>query len=618
MAPFPEFSNEGTLGRLAGSWAQLNDRARIEDIKPDPSCTGMLMGVSLGIGLLSTLATAFSFYWFVKMRRSFRHDLIMLLIQADLIKSVWFVIFPVYTFLRGTVPVESDSSFCQVSGFFMALALESSDVAVCLIAIHSAMYIWRPQSGLYPYRWLAYGVYVVVPLLFAGLAFLEGGYENVGYFCYLPNQTGWTRLALSWIPRHVIFAFLIILSVCIYFYIRAKITRYERKGSMAVPSHQHDCAKHSVASETTFAAYRDRICSLPATFRSSISSYYTDTNRNRSATVSNTCTYTRKWTSDILPTGPVLWHVPNFEGDITSAHPEQPAADEQGPGTETAPILCPPAATLSPTRRNLFTLTGTSSPSSSSSSTTNAEFSTYKLPALPEDIATPPLAYTASSPLTRPSSIITIPAMFPVCKKTLAFVTPATSPRPRLPNSPAYDHDPLGGLSLPCPGTTAHNRSHIRRQLRSLFVYPLVYLVIWIFPIVNQAYGYSKGTTTFSPPWLMLCSLVSLAVQGAADSFVFTAREKPWRYTPTTKRTRGDGFWIKLREGRGRNFTMGSGNGAGRTREERLVDERIARARREKERVVEERGRGGAGEGAAGKRRRHWWEGGGFDDDEHV
>jgi G protein-coupled receptor GPR1 len=36
--------------------------------------TTVLMGVSLGIGLLSTFATAFAFFWFVKMKRKFRHE----------------------------------------------------------------------------------------------------------------------------------------------------------------------------------------------------------------------------------------------------------------------------------------------------------------------------------------------------------------------------------------------------------------------------------------------------------------------------------------------------------------------------------------------------------------
>ena len=73
MTPFPGL-DEGTLGHLADSWAVLTDRAAQEDLVMNSRWIAVLMGVSFGIGLLSTLATAFTFYWFVKMRRSFRHE----------------------------------------------------------------------------------------------------------------------------------------------------------------------------------------------------------------------------------------------------------------------------------------------------------------------------------------------------------------------------------------------------------------------------------------------------------------------------------------------------------------------------------------------------------------
>lgn len=103
----------------------------------------VLVAISLGFGLLSTLATSFAFYWFVRMKRSFRHDLIMLLIVSDFIKSAWFVIFPIVVYTLG--PIASESAFCQISGFSLAVGFESSDVAVLLIALHSALYIIRPD-----------------------------------------------------------------------------------------------------------------------------------------------------------------------------------------------------------------------------------------------------------------------------------------------------------------------------------------------------------------------------------------------------------------------------------------------------------------------------------------
>lgn len=70
MAPFLDAGDGRFVTRLARSLTTLSDRR--EPIPRDR--TDMLMAVSLGVGLLSTLATSFAFYWFVKMRRSFRHE----------------------------------------------------------------------------------------------------------------------------------------------------------------------------------------------------------------------------------------------------------------------------------------------------------------------------------------------------------------------------------------------------------------------------------------------------------------------------------------------------------------------------------------------------------------
>lgn len=51
-------------------------------------------------------------------------SLIMLLIQSDMFKAFWFMVYPIVTFVNG--PVNSHSTFCQVNGFFLAVGIESS------------------------------------------------------------------------------------------------------------------------------------------------------------------------------------------------------------------------------------------------------------------------------------------------------------------------------------------------------------------------------------------------------------------------------------------------------------------------------------------------------------
>jgi G protein-coupled receptor GPR1 len=48
----------------------------------------------------------------------------MLLIQSDMFKALWFMVYPIVTFTNGPVP--SKSSFCQVNGFFLSLGIEAS------------------------------------------------------------------------------------------------------------------------------------------------------------------------------------------------------------------------------------------------------------------------------------------------------------------------------------------------------------------------------------------------------------------------------------------------------------------------------------------------------------
>jgi G protein-coupled receptor GPR1 len=51
-------------------------------------------------------------------------SLIMLLIQSDMFKALWFMVYPIVTFSSG--PVQSNSNFCQVNGFFLAWGIEAS------------------------------------------------------------------------------------------------------------------------------------------------------------------------------------------------------------------------------------------------------------------------------------------------------------------------------------------------------------------------------------------------------------------------------------------------------------------------------------------------------------
>ncbi|KAL9631619.1 MAG: hypothetical protein Q9164_005783 [Protoblastenia rupestris] len=86
----------------------------------------------------------------------------------------------------------------------------------------------------------------------------------------------------------------------------------------------------------------------------------------------------------------------------------------------------------------------------------------------------------------------------------------------------------VDGENTPSPNATLHRRHKaIRKQLRYMFVYPLVYLLMWIPPFANHCFGYSK---TLPPFALNMVALACLTLQCAADCLVFNMREKPWRH----------------------------------------------------------------------------------------
>jgi G protein-coupled receptor GPR1 len=117
------------------------------------------------------------------------------------------------------------------------------DYSVLVIAIHSALQVFRPSAtaagdGLYPYRYHVYVGALLVPAFMAGMAFINPrwGYMSQGGFCTLPLRPFWYRLALAWIPRYIVAVIVLGLAVAIYTHVGFEFRTFSEIGQKVKPS----------------------------------------------------------------------------------------------------------------------------------------------------------------------------------------------------------------------------------------------------------------------------------------------------------------------------------------------------------------------------------------------
>ncbi|KAJ6259340.1 hypothetical protein Dda_6240 [Drechslerella dactyloides] len=415
--------------------------------------------IALVSSSITLIASAIVLHWFVRMRRNFRRQLIMILILCDSWKSLWSFIFPAVALSNTTVASASD--FCQASGFFFAFGIESADFCILFIAIHAATSIFFPQTGslgkagLYPYRYAVYATLVFLPLLMASLAFSnsQSAYVAQTTWCYLPVRPFWYRLALAWIPRYIIMLSITGLYLAIYIYVKV-----------------------------TFRAYRAR-------FRTS--EFDTDATQASQLRTARHHSIGGSRRGSTLSVFGATFKVPGLartekfreEGvglDTVAARIRRLSEIEEDGRDETEGQITDPEK-------------GINSPHDDPSHNieTNAEDT------------------TEASSSTRDTN--TADSNLQASKKATA---------PQLPNtgSPTATNEDL-----------RKRQYAIQRQLRFLFIYPCVYVLIWLIPFINHALQYYERFA-LRPPFPLVCiSAFAVPIQGAVDCLLFSLREKPWR-----------------------------------------------------------------------------------------
>lgn len=187
--------------------------------------------LSVVASCVSIVAGLMAFYLYLSMREKvFRHHLILLLLSFDFGKALVLLWYPARVLL---VPSAYDNvNFCEVVGFFTSTFIEAADVAVLALAIHTALLIYKKDSGkeggLYQYRYYFYTINFVLPLVMASLAFTDRGkrtYSPLTTWCYLPIKPFWYRLVLSWIPRYIILTSILAIYLSIYIYVKLEYNK---------------------------------------------------------------------------------------------------------------------------------------------------------------------------------------------------------------------------------------------------------------------------------------------------------------------------------------------------------------------------------------------------------
>ncbi|KAK5085934.1 G protein-coupled receptor gpr1 [Lithohypha guttulata] len=458
----------------------------------DPNRTSLTREQNRGIliaGLtcacFSVLATLITLRWFILMKRAFRHKLVMFLILSDTFKAFWYFIFPVVVFSQG--PVQNSSGFCQASGFFLALGIEASDYAILMIALHSLIYIFNPPAssgdngGLYRYRKYIYPCWVVFPVLAASLAFVnnDNGYTTAGTFCYLPRRPFWYRLALSWIPRYCIITLIFTMYLAVYIYVALKFRSFNylhedsSNFSSGSPSRRSSISDDNIAPD-------EHISSEDAQART----------RFGRPVFSRSASYNQQ--PNQMPRELDPWEQVSF---ITSKGLRTNDGSQAGIETSDFPMRSQKhsisAGTTSPQTTSQY-LPGQSSPPQGQEEPP----SSARMSQLSGETRTVPAHYSMNQ----------VPPMTPK-----AFQS-ASQPKPQ---------DPLQST-----------RKAIRKQLRYLFIYPAVYVLMWLFPFVSHCLLYNDYYVQNPIYWLTVAQTCSVSLQAGVDCVIFSWREKPWRRIP--------------------------------------------------------------------------------------
>jgi G protein-coupled receptor GPR1 len=463
----------------------------------------------------------------------------MILLSSDLFRALWYLIHPSIVLARGTV--QSGSKYCQASGFLLALSTEASgmmtmhlskslitefrgiDFAILVIAIHVALFIFRPpktigQGGIYNYRYVVYGLWIIFPVLAASLAFVNSTstYITTGTFCYLPSRPFWYRLALAWIPRYIILITICLIYITIFIYVRVKFRGFSALGGSTMEHYSSKIGSSKDGPDDTMQTRR----------RNSITPPLPKLERHGLIPGSE------DGQSVTSPKTPRKQSVGTLYGDPESSR--KASIGDYGLGSEAPRKFSAGKSSLSPESHRKV--------SSGQNALDIDRPGTHSGVCTLSSPQKPKYSQSRISSESAKGSLRGFLVVGGESVKQSSFIGDVLEPNLRVKLPPLREVSPQASFRDSMEAT----RTAIRRQLRFLFIYPLVYLLLWTLPFVAHCLSYSDHFVMHPIFPLNLLNVTILSLLGAVDAWIFCWRERPWRRMKGQKRLRSlrkTDFW---------------------------------------------------------------------------
>lgn len=411
----------------------------------------MLKSLAITSSSFSIVAGSLMTYWFWKLKhRTFRHQIVMLLVVSDTFKAITELIYPAVTLSTGS---DANNSFCTAFGFLTSVFVDASDFAILVIAINTALCIFFPSTAggdsspedgiMYRYRHTVYACWALYSITLASLAFLNKNqsYVSLVSWCYLPIRPFYWRIALSWGPRYVILCFILVLYILLFFHLKKKFTSFHRLFAMS--------------SNDEYSTEEEGIDILSETGVYKISD----------GPIAELATHNLLESTSAL-TSPVT---------------EVPAKLFPGYGEGSSP-----SAVTRPTRPNL--------------AKQHSSLSMHHVSQLESR---------------RPSIMSSVKS----AKSTSRFSFFGAAPVKA--EVVSTEEVPVDELSI--------ERARIVAQLRHLFIYPLVYLLMWIVPFAYHMTQYHDKYIDKPIMGMAAISAFIIPFHGLVDVALYARNEKPWR-----------------------------------------------------------------------------------------